>query len=76
MQRVKASDIANFNYCQRAFWYSIEGYKPENFEVVENGLVHHKKLAHQIYYSRIIKFIALGCGVLGILLLILEILIP
>ena len=75
MQVIRASDITNYNYCQRAFWYSIKGYEPENWEFVENGLIHHKKLARQIIYSRLIRLLALGLAALGVSLLIYEILI-
>lgn len=75
MRIIRASDITNYNYCQRAFWYSIKGYEPENLELVENGLVHHNKLARQISFSRLVRLLALGLATLGVTLIILEILI-
>ncbi|MFN2128053.1 MAG: hypothetical protein ACK2TU_09370 [Anaerolineales bacterium] len=72
---IKASDIANFNFCQRVFWYSMNGYKPENHEFMVNGVVHHTRLTRKINFSRITRIIALGLAAIGILAFVLDILI-
>ena len=75
MQIIRASDIANYIYCQRVFWYSVKGIEPDNDENIQYGIFHHSRLERQIYFSRIVKKIAIGMAAVGILLFILELLI-
>lgn len=75
MQIIKASDLENYIFCKRVFWYSINGSVPENYDFMDDGLIYHRKIARRIKYSRITKIIALGLAVIGGLIFLLYLFI-
>lgn len=75
MQIIKASDLANYIFCRRVFWYSVNGSVPDNYDLMDDGLVYHRKIARRIKYSRITKIIALGLAVMGGLIFLLNLFI-
>ncbi len=49
MRTIRASELALFVYCQRAWWYHVHGVLPEHTQELEAGLRYHHR--HNIHIS-------------------------
>ncbi|MBI5668039.1 MAG: hypothetical protein HZC41_08515 [Chloroflexi bacterium] len=72
---ISASEVAEFVYCQRAWWYRIRGFESSQQAVMELGAEQHQQLGRQVQWIARVKRLAWQLIVAGaVLLLILVIL--
>jgi hypothetical protein len=69
MRPIRASEIGTYLYCQRAWWYQIQGFASENLVEMNAGTDYHHRHADQVWTIRITKFAAWLLLLAGIILL-------
>ena len=60
MPVIRSSDIGNYLYCRRAWWYRKEGYESENQAELASGTALHRKHGRKVIAAglyRILGFI-------------------
>ncbi|MDK1081390.1 MAG: hypothetical protein QGM50_05515 [Anaerolineae bacterium] len=65
MPVIRSSDIGNYLYCRRAWWYRKQGYQSENQAQLESGTTLHHKHGRKIMAAGLFR-------TFGILLLLIA----
>jgi CRISPR/Cas system-associated exonuclease Cas4 (RecB family) len=65
MQVIRSSDIGNYLYCHRAWWYRKQGFESENQSELASGTELHRKYGRKVLAAGIMR-------ILGFLLLLLA----
>jgi CRISPR/Cas system-associated exonuclease Cas4 (RecB family) len=72
---ITASEIAEYIYCNRAWWLKLTGYKSENQAALTQGSESHSQYARQVNTVTRLEKIGRLILVLGIVLLIVFVLV-
>lgn len=67
MKIIRASEIGTYQFCQRAWWYQLQGYEPENKAELAGGSALHEKHGRVVMASSCLKTMAYGSLLLAIL---------
>ncbi len=67
MRIIRASEIGTYQFCNRAWWYQLQGYEPENQVELAGGNEIHEKHARVVVASNCLQVIAYACLLLAIL---------
>jgi CRISPR/Cas system-associated exonuclease Cas4 (RecB family) len=59
MRIIRASEIGSYLYCQRAWWYQVHGYQPENTIELARGKEIHAQHSRGVRLSQGLALIAL-----------------
>ncbi|MGB7875315.1 MAG: hypothetical protein WBL25_13095 [Anaerolineales bacterium] len=62
MKVIRSSDIGNYLYCRRAWWYRQQGFQSENLAELASGTELHRKHGRKVVaagLSRTLGFILL-----------------
>ena len=65
MQVIRSSDIGNYLYCRRAWWYRRQGFESENQAELASGTELHRKHGRKVLAAGFMR-------ILGFLLLLLA----
>ena len=65
MQVIRSSDIGNYLYCRRAWWYRRQGFESENQAELASGTELHRKHGRKVLAAGLMR-------ILGFLLLLLA----
>ena len=65
MQVIRSSDIGNYLYCRRAWWYRRQGFESENQAELVSGTELHRKHGRKVLAAGLMR-------TLGFLLLLLA----
>ena len=58
---IRASEIGQYAFCARAWWYSrVKGYAPENTVELEQGVVRHRHHGRQVRAYHQLRWMGLG----------------
>ncbi len=60
MKIIRASEIGTYLFCQRAWWYQLNGYEPENKTELAGGLEIHARHARSVMTSSCLQALAYG----------------
>ncbi len=71
MRTIRASEIGAFLYCQRAWWYQLQGLKPSNQAELSAGTDLHRKHWRQVAAAGALRLI--GYLLLALALVLLAI---
>jgi hypothetical protein len=71
MRTIRASEIGAYLYCQRAWWYQLQGLKPSNQADLSAGTRLHQQHWQQVLLARILR--GLGVALLLAALVLLAI---
>lgn len=74
MRKLSVSELGAFLYCQRSWWYAKEGAISENQPEMDLGSQVHRSHARGVRQSQLLKWLALGVILLGVILLIWSLL--
>lgn len=72
---VSASEVAEFVYCQRAWWYRIRGFENSQQAAMEGGTEQHQQLGRQIQWLTRVKHLAGQLVIAGIILLLVLVIL-
>ena len=59
MPVIRSSDIGNYLYCRRAWWYRHQGYKSDNQAELASGTELHRKHGRKVMASGLNRAIGL-----------------
>ena len=69
MRTLRASEIGTYLYCQRAWWYQLQGYAPGNQEELAGGTELHYRHSRTILISGCVRILAYALLLLALVLL-------
>jgi CRISPR/Cas system-associated exonuclease Cas4 (RecB family) len=70
---IKASEIGEYLYCQRAWWYRLQGFSSANVQELERGTglhYQHSRSLSRASWQRVIAFLFI---VTAIVILVLQV---
>lgn len=69
MSVIRSSDIGNYLYCRRAWWYRKQGLESDNQAELASGTQLHQKHGQQVLASNLSRTVALILLLLALALL-------
>jgi len=70
MQVIRSSDIGNYLYCRRAWWYRQQGFQSENQAELASGTELHRKHGRKVMASGIFRTLAFIIMLVALTLLV------
>jgi hypothetical protein len=67
MKIIRASEIGTYQFCNRAWWYQLQGYEPENKVEMAGGIEIHEQHSRAVMASNCLQVIAYATLLLAIL---------
>ncbi|HSB66879.1 MAG TPA: hypothetical protein VLD65_09880 [Anaerolineales bacterium] len=67
MRVIRASEIGTYQYCNRAWWYQLQGYEPDNQLALAKGKEFHEKHNYVVTSASCLQTIAYGMVLIAIL---------
>lgn len=55
---IRSSDIGNYLYCRRAWWYRLQGYQPDNQTEFASGTSLHRQHGRKVMVAGFFKLVA------------------
>jgi hypothetical protein len=69
MRTIRASEIGSFLYCQRAWWYQLQGIESMNQGEMSAGGEFHQQHAMRVLSSRLLRLVGWALLLLAVILL-------
>ncbi len=69
MRTIRASEISAYLYCQRAWWYQLQGYEPANQAELSGGTELHYRHGQRLMISSCLQFTAYGLLLIALIIL-------
>ncbi len=69
MPVIRASDIGNYLYCRRAWWYRKQGVEPENRAELAAGAELHQRHGRKVLAASLLRNLALLFMLVALVLL-------
>jgi CRISPR/Cas system-associated exonuclease Cas4 (RecB family) len=66
---IRASEIGNYLYCRRAWWYRKQGFKSENQAELASGTELHRRHGRQVIASGLTRTVAIVLLLTALILL-------
>ena len=70
MKTIRASEISSYCFCQRAWWYQLQGYESENQAELSRGSELHTQHGRMVKLAGCMNSLAIGLLILAIIALI------
>ena len=71
MKTIRSSDIGNYLYCRRAWWFREQGYESANQAELSSGTELHRKHGRKVMAAGL--FNSVGCVVMLIAIVLLVV---
>ncbi len=71
---INASEIGNYIYCRRSWWYAMRGIPSESQRSLAEGTVTHQKIGRQIRQAKLVRRVLIALLILLIAALLIYIL--
>ena len=72
MPITRASDIGNYLYCRRAWWYRKQGYESANATELRAGTQSHERHGRRVLAAALMRLLGVILLVLSLILLISQ----
>jgi len=70
MQVIRSSDIGNYLYCHRAWWYRRQGFESENQTELASGTELHRKHGRKVLAAGLMRTVGFLLLLLALVLLV------
>lgn len=70
MSVIRSSDIGNYLYCRRAWWYKKQGFESDNQAELASGTEIHRQHGRQVLASNLNRTLALVLLFVALILLV------
>lgn len=70
MQTIRSSDIGNYLYCRRAWWYRKQGFESANQAELASGTELHRKHGRKVLAAGLLRTLALLLLLAALVLLV------
>jgi hypothetical protein len=67
MRIIRASEIGLYQFCNRAWWYQLQGYEPNNLQALAKGKEFHEKHSYTVTSAGCLQTLAYGMVLIAIL---------
>jgi len=67
MKIIRASEIGTYQFCNRAWWYQLQGYEPDNQLQLEKGKEYHARHSYVVNSVGCLQAIAYALLLVAIL---------
>ena len=67
MRVIRASEIGTYTFCNRAWWYQLQGYEPDNQLELERGKDAHTKHFYTVTSASCLQILAYSLVLVAIL---------
>ncbi len=67
MKIIRASEIGTYQYCNRAWWYQLQGYAPDNQLELAKGREFHTRHAYTVTSAGCVQALAYTLVLVAIL---------
>ncbi len=71
MKIIRASEVGTYQFCNRAWWYQLQGYKPDNRLELEQGKDFHNKHSYVVTSAGCLQALAYGLVLVAVLSVII-----
>jgi hypothetical protein len=68
MRTIRASELGTFIFCERAWWYRLNSFVPENLEDLTFGTDFHFRQTKRLILSRYLRILGFGLLLLAFIL--------
>jgi hypothetical protein len=72
MRTIRASEIASYKFCQRAWWYQMNGHPPDNQPDLDDGMEMHERHGRRVYLAGFLRVVAYALVLLALVTLAVE----
>ena len=72
MRVIKASELGTFLYCQRAWWYQLQGEPSANQDAMDAGTLRHRDHARRVKLVPILIVIAVLLALIAIAFILVR----
>ena len=66
MKILRASEISSYSFCQRAWWYQLQGYESENQAELAGGSEYHDQHGRTVMTVGCLNILAFGLLILAL----------
>jgi hypothetical protein len=66
MRIIRASEIGTYRFCNRAWWYQLQGYVPDNLPALQKGTEYHLKHSYTVTSLRCLQVLAYSLVLLAV----------
>ena len=66
MKIIRAAEIGSYCYCQRAWWYQLQGYESKNQAELSGGSEYHVQHGRAVYMTGCLNTLAVGLLVVAL----------
>jgi len=70
MPVIRSSDIGNYMYCRRAWWYRKQGYESANQAELASGTELHRKHGRKVLLAGLLRILAFLLLLVALVLLV------
>lgn len=70
MPVIRSSDIGNYLYCRRAWWYKKQGFESENRAELATGTEIHRQHGRQVLASNLTRSLGLVLLLVALIMLV------
>ena len=73
MRTIRASEISTYWFCQRAWWFQVNGYATDKPDELADGLELHQQHGRKVASVGCMRVVAYGLLLIGLVLLAVQV---